>query len=60
MAKAVANRACPKLVTDMFYEARIQAKITYHAQHHKVRVTKAEARNMRLTKEEYMKVNIEH
>ncbi|TVU48732.1 hypothetical protein EJB05_00003, partial [Eragrostis curvula] len=32
MAVRVVNKICQKLVPDMFYEARIQAVITYHGQ----------------------------
>ena len=56
-ARAVARRCCPKRVQDMFYEARIQAVIMFHAQHLHTKVTKTEARNMRLSKQEYMRVN---
>ncbi|GJN03217.1 hypothetical protein PR202_ga20635 [Eleusine coracana subsp. coracana] len=53
-AKIVAHHACPKLVRNMFYEAHIQAVIVYHVQHLKVKVTKTQARNMKLTRDEYM------
>jgi hypothetical protein len=58
-AARVAHEACKKLVKDMHYEARIQAIVTYHAGI-RVKVTKTEARNMRLTREQYLGVNIEH
>jgi hypothetical protein len=59
-AAKVANTACYKLVKDMHYEARVQAIITYHAMFLGRKVTKAEARNITLTWEQYLQVNIEH
>ena len=56
----VANKAAKKLVKDMHYEARIQAMIQYHVEILRVRVPKRATRTMRLTQEQYMKVNIEH
>ncbi|KAK3132609.1 hypothetical protein QOZ80_6AG0525130 [Eleusine coracana subsp. coracana] len=56
-AKIMAHCACPKLVRDMFYEARIQVAIVYHVQHLKVKVTKCQARNTKLTRDEYMQVH---
>ena len=40
----------------MHYEARIQAIINYHATEEYVKITKAEARLMTLTKEQFLKV----
>ena len=59
-ADRVANEACKKLVKDMHYEARVQAVITYNATYLGLKITKQEARNMRLTREQYLQVNIEH
>ena len=56
----VADKAAKKLIKDMHYEARIQAVIQYHAEIFRVRVPKSAARTMRLTPEQYLKVNIEH
>ena len=56
-AMAVASSACPKLVKDMHYEARIQAVITYHAKYRDVKVTKGDARTMTLTREQYLQVH---
>jgi hypothetical protein len=50
----VAETACRKLMKNMHYEARIQAVIQYHA------VKKPVAKQMLLTREQYMQVNIEH
>ena len=59
MANAVAANACHKLVQDMNYEARIAAVITYKGDTENVKVTKEEARNMFLTREEFIKVNMQ-
>ena len=59
-ADAVADKAAKKLVKDMHYEARIQAVIQYHVEILRVRVPKSATRTMRLTPEQYLKVNIEH
>lgn len=56
----MAHKACYKLVKDMHYEARVQAIVTYNATYLGVKINKTQARNMRLTREEYMQVNIEH
>ena len=50
-AAALAHTACFKLVKDMHYEAHVQAVISYNANFLKVKVSKAEARNTRLTRE---------
>lgn len=57
-AKAVAHHACYKLVQDMHYEARIAAVVHFYRKYMKVKLTKAEARNMRLTRDQFMRVNI--
>ena len=54
------NKAAKKLVKDMHYEAHIQAVIQYHTEILRERVTKSASRTMRLTPEQYLKVNIEH
>ena len=59
-ATAVANKACFKLVKDKHYVACVQAVITYHANFLNARVPKIEVRNMRLIREQYMQVHIEH
>ena len=53
----VASKACYKLVVDMLYEARIQAVIDYKARIEKVRIYKRPARDIRLTREQYLWVN---
>jgi len=56
IAAQVADTACRKLVKDMHYEARIQAVITYCADVEKRKVGKDVARNMFLTREQYLRV----
>ena len=55
----VASRACYKLVVDMLYVARIQAVINYKARIEKVRIYKGPARDIRLTREQYLRVKIQ-
>jgi hypothetical protein len=45
---------------DMHYEAPIQAIITYHGTILGAKVTKVQARNMTLTREQYIQVSTEH
>ena len=59
-AQLNAHRACKKLVHDMHYEVRIQAIINYYATEENKKVTKAEARLMTLTKEQFLKVTNKH
>jgi hypothetical protein len=59
-AMMVAETACHKLVKDMHYEACVQAVIQYHAEYLGEKVKKPVAKQMLLTREQYMKVNIEH
>ncbi|TVU42276.1 hypothetical protein EJB05_08671, partial [Eragrostis curvula] len=56
MVARVVNKVYQKLITDMFYEARIQAVITYHGQVLKTTVTKNDARTMQLTRAQYLLV----
>jgi hypothetical protein len=53
-ANSVAQKACSKLMKDMHYEARIQAIITYNTQVLGVKINKTQARNTRLTREQYL------
>ena len=57
-AIAMASSACPKLVKDMHYEARIHAIITYHATYLGAKVKKVVAQTMTLTREQYLQVNM--
>ena len=52
----MADTACGKLVKDMHYEARVQTIITYCADVEKRKVGKDIARNMFLTREQYLRV----
>ena len=56
MAAQVADTACRKLVKNMHYEVRVQAVITYCADVEKRKVGKDVARNMFLTREQYLRV----
>jgi len=57
-ADMVLTKACKRLVKQLHYEARVQAIITYHGSYLATKVTKKEARDMSMTKEEFMKVNV--
>ena len=57
LANQVAHTACYKLEKDMHYEARVQAIILYCASYEKKKVKKEEARNVFLTRDQYLKVN---
>jgi hypothetical protein len=48
-AEVVSTRACRKLVTDIIYEARLQAIVNYNAMVKGRRVSKVEARGMTLS-----------
>jgi hypothetical protein len=56
-ADAVADKCCHTLVTNLHYEARVQAIINYHATVLGERVNKEQARTMRLTREQYLEVS---
>lgn len=58
-ARRVASTACYKLVQDMNYEARIAAIIFYKGDREHVKVKKEEARNLRLTREQFLSVNMQ-
>ena len=47
-------------ISDMHYEVRLQAIIDYCAVYEHQKVKKEDARLMHLTKEQYLKVNIQH
>ncbi|TVU01194.1 hypothetical protein EJB05_53353 [Eragrostis curvula] len=53
LARQVARTACHKLVKDMFYEARKQAIVDFHAARN-VRIKRDDAVKMTLMKEEYL------
>ncbi|TVU26820.1 hypothetical protein EJB05_29385, partial [Eragrostis curvula] len=48
--------ACPKLITDMHYEARVQAVRTYYGRKLGRKIEKKEAQTIWLTEEQYMEV----
>ena len=52
-----AHMTCYKLVKDMHYEARVQAIIVYCADVEKRSVNKPAARDIFLTRDQYLKVN---
>ena len=52
-----AHQACYKLVKDMHYEARVQAVIVYCAEFEKRIVKKPAARDIFLTRDQYLRVN---
>ena len=60
VAREVANTACHKLVVDMLYEAHIQANCDYKRGIEKVKTNKGIVRNLRLTREQYMMVNVQY
>jgi hypothetical protein len=60
VAREVANTACHKLVVDMLYEARVQANCDYKRRIEIVKTNKGAVRNLRLTREQYMRVNIQY
>ena len=59
-AASISEEATKKLVKDMHYEAHVQAIIDYYTQYREMKVKKEEARTMNLTREQFLKVNIEH
>jgi hypothetical protein len=56
-ADVVATMSCKKLVVDMYYDARIQAIVSYHDSILGDKVTKKDARTMYLTRDQYLQVN---
>ena len=60
MAREVANTACHMPVADMLYEVRVQATCDYKRRIEGVKINKMDARNHRLTREQYLRVNIQY
>jgi hypothetical protein len=58
--EGVLTKACKKLVVDIHYEARPQAIVTYHRSVLGEDVKKKQARNMTLTKDQFIQVEKEH
>jgi hypothetical protein len=56
-AKDNAMFICRKLVTDMIYEFRVSQNMVWKALRHE-KVRKSDMRNIRLTREQYMEVNM--
>ena len=58
-AYQVAYASCKRRVSDLYYEARLQAHVDYHATYHKRRINKTQARRQTeiLTREQYLQVN---
>jgi len=56
----VATKCCKKLMNDMYYEVRIQVIVTYNMVFFRTKATKAYARTMALTRQQYLAVNLEH
>jgi hypothetical protein len=52
----VVHTACRKYVTDMHYESRHQCHIDYYASVRKMSLSKTKARQMTLTREQYLEV----
>jgi len=52
----VAHNRCVKLVKDMHYEAQVQCVINYCAHFLKQKIGKPEARELKLTREQYLQV----
>ena len=50
------HTACRKYVTGMHYEARCQCHIDYYASVRMMSLSKTEARQMTLTREQYLEV----
>ena len=50
---AVQENYCKKLVYDMHYEAQIQSTINYVANREHRKISKADARTMKLTQQQY-------
>ena len=56
-ANELAHQACYKLVKDMHNEARVQAVVVYCAEFEKRSVKKPAARDIFLTRDQYLRVN---
>jgi len=56
-AAIVAHNRCVKLVKDMHYEALVQCVINYCAHFLKQKIGKTKARDLRLTREQYLQVS---
>ena len=52
------HNRCIKLVKDMHYEVQVQCVINYGAMFLKQKIKKEVARNLKLTREQYLQVNL--
>jgi hypothetical protein len=53
----MSTRACKKLITDIIYEARLQAIVKYNTTVEGRRVSKVEVRGMTLSRAQYIQVS---
>jgi len=58
-APVTSHNRCIKLVKDMHYEAQVQCVINYGAMFLKQKIKKEVARNMKLTREQYLQVHLQ-
>jgi hypothetical protein len=58
----VAYASCKRRVSDLYYEAHLQAHIDYNATYYNIRINRKQARSETeiLTKEQYLLVNTKH
>ena len=61
-AYQVAYASCKRRVSDLYYEARLQAHVDYNATYRKRRINKTQARRQTkiLTWEQFLQVNRKH
>jgi len=61
-AYQVAYASCKRRVSDLYYEARLQAHVDYNATYRKRRINKTQVRRQTeiLTREQYLQVNRKH
>ena len=61
-AYQVAYASCKRHVSDLYYEARLQAHVDYNATYRKRRINKTQVRRQTeiLTREQYLQVNRKH
>ena len=61
-AYQVAYASCKRRVSDLYYEARLQAHVDYNATYRKRRINKTQARRQIeiLPSEQYLQVNRKH
>ena len=57
-AVIVTHNRCVKLVKDMHYKAQVQCVINFSALFLKQKIEKADARDLKLTQEQYLQVTL--